>query len=294
MLKKAQETSVGTPVYLVILIAAIAVIAIVIFTVALPKMKKLSDRDICRNSFIIRSHTKPGGTESVWPLNCHTNFINVEKDGIYIKRYGIDEDKSRDVSFKRGEKLSEKEDKIKRYIANQMYDCWYQSNKGQSDPWGDWHLGTRTHCMICADISFDSELSEDIGKIDDFVDFLNKEEVHKVLGVSYSDYFGEKLEIEEDFYIDTSKQYLVLYKLDDLGAGHVVLLGTGGGCGAGALLAWLGPPGMAAGTVGGCVIGFAASVYTSRRDSQKKSDLQAKILLVEAEAVEPGFCHRIG
>lgn len=284
MLKKAQE-SVGTPVSLVLVLAAIAVLAILLLVILAPKILKLPDREICKLSVIARSKTTMMGMESDLPLNCRTNFITVKKDGIY-------EDGNIEVRFNKGEKPSEKEEKIKRYIANQMYDCWYQFNKGQSDPWGDWHLGTRVHCMICADINFEEEFREEVGKIKDFGEFLNKEKV-SLSKETYSEYFGGKLEMEEDIYINTSQPYLVLYRLQDQGVGGGIWGLTFAGCTAGSIAAAFGPIGWTLGVGGGCVVGFGTGVYRYIFGANEV-DLQAGIFFVPAEVVKPGFCHRIG
>jgi len=287
MLKRAQESA-GAPVNLLIVLIAIAVAFVVILGYILPSFLKISDRENCRLSVIARSQTKILKTESELALNCHTNIIDIKKDGIY-------RDGNIDVAFKRGETVSDTEYKVKKYIANQMYDCWYQFNEGQSDPWGDWHLGTIRHCVICADINFDPEFNEKISKIIGFGEFINEEPYSRTSKDTYADYLGGRLEMDEDIYIDTSQPHLVLYQLQDLGQFGGVLSVATAVCGPLAIGAAFGPIGWAtAGT--GCVIGFAGGIYKYMvgRDNPEEVNLRASIIFAPTDAVKTGVCSIIG
>ncbi len=295
MLKKAQESA-GVPVHLLLIVIAIAALAVIFFIYLFPKLVEFPEREMCRLSVIAKSETKVTGSESEIPLNCHTNLLDIKKDGIY-------KDGNIDVVFKRGENVPDTEDKIKKYVANQMYDCWYQFNEGQSDPWGDWGLGTTQHCVICADINFDSEFNEKIPKIDKFGEFLNTEKFSRSSKETYAKYLGgdiETIEGSEDLYIDTSQPHLVLYRLKDLGAGGGIFLSTVVGCGTGAgataianVVVGVGTAVWAAGTGIGCIVGFAGGVYHYIIGAEQVN-LEAKVYLAPSDAVDKSKCGRIG
>lgn len=296
MLKKAQaqEETVSFP----LAIAALAVILILLFVFILPELRKLPEREVCRLSVIAKSNSQIFGQESHLQLNCPTNIVDIRKDGIY-------QDDKIDKVFKKSEAQSDKEEKIKKYIAGQMYDCWYKFEKGKVDPWGDWNLGKTVHCVVCADINFDPEFSEKNKEINDFGEFLNNEPISKLSKETYSEYLGGKIEeVHEasgaDLYIDTTKPHLVLFRLSDLGVGGVVSGATLAGCGVGMvgtaivnMIPVIGQGGWIVGTGIGCVVGFAGGVYTYFSGVDEIS-LEANVLLLPADVVKPGYCDRLG
>ncbi len=193
----------------------ILIIAIILFGFA----KELSDglikqtnKEICKLSVLKKAQFKilKAGMESDSPLECHTNYIDITEKGIYIS--DNKKDKDLDVKFK-GKTKEESNEVIKRYLANQLYDCWYQFGEGKIDFLGEIDFGkSNVRCFPCANIRFEEpflnsftysdwekyldETDTPLGK-SSYKKFLN----YKDTGVYSDEYKGKPLNTEAGGYM---------------------------------------------------------------------------------------------
>jgi len=129
-----------------IIILIVLIIMVLIVRTYNEKIGEQAAKDLCRVSVLSKSKTKAFGVEGGSYLNCPANYIEINKDGIFFN----DE---KDVNLK-GKTKQEKEEIIKRFLANQLYDCWYQFGEGKIDFLGDWDVGIwgDKRCFPCAKI----------------------------------------------------------------------------------------------------------------------------------------------
>jgi len=191
--KKAFGTVQATIISVIIIAVAFGIL--LIFLRYLP-YRQMADREACHDSVILRSNQLLGGLvesgKAIVPLKCKTQYITI--------------------------KTSDKE-KIKRIIADQMYDCWWMLGEGKYDffPWTTSHkLGyglTASPCMICSVIKFEGQ-AKNIENID-IVDYLV---THIVPGKNetYADYFlgQENTVLPAELNVNnisTDKDYAILF-----------------------------------------------------------------------------------
>jgi hypothetical protein len=167
-----------------------------------------SDREVCRASVVAKWATTHVMADSIFQLNCKSHLTAIKGDSLPKSQIAA-------------------EDYIKKQIANEMYDCWYEFNMGQfkldsiltvlksSNSWGSKQL-----CIVCADITFDKALSENYPIITGFNNWTINNTVPGQ-DYTYYDYFtnnlGEDVKdqvkarpVTEDE-INTSKDYQVLF-----------------------------------------------------------------------------------
>ena len=130
-------------------------------TVAIAQVGKDSvDRELCRDEILLRSSLKIGGQTLFSNLdNCKTDFVEVERKEI-------------------GDKNSIDKYKVHKLMADEMYDCWYQFERGEKDflPDVDAWAGDNW-CFVCSRLDFDKDSSDDLPEInvDEFNSFLANE-----------------------------------------------------------------------------------------------------------------------
>jgi hypothetical protein len=96
-------------------------------------------RESCRSSVIVKANAKIA--DNAISLNCHTQFVDIKKNGVIKNGNNIDSPLN--------------EDGVKRAIADELYDCWYEFGEGKIQPFGSELLQNKKHCVICSEISFD-------------------------------------------------------------------------------------------------------------------------------------------
>lgn len=162
-----------------------------------------SDREMCRVSVVAKWASRHVAAEDLFDLECKSRIITIDK------------------SMLSG--ASNQDEEIKRIIANEMYDCWYQFNRGQFDfenmfstAWS----GPKNVCAVCADIRFDSGVSSAHPVVDGFNSWIID---NKVPGKDYTYYDYLTNENAEDAKnefkaattdtIDTTKAYQVVFSI---------------------------------------------------------------------------------
>jgi len=222
-----------------------------------------SDREICRDSVLLRERSKVLEHPVLGELKCKTENVQID---------------------------STDEDEINRIFAEEMYDCWYQFGEGEKDFLSDYNFaGGDNWCFVCSTIDFSEKTKDSISVVDDLDDYLASERVPFAGEVTFFEYFfgeGSYLEDGSSFLdIDTSdKKYVVFFadKRMDKGwllnptkieASDWVLMGTGCsiGGGVGAVVGSIIPgAGTVAGAAIGCGIGTIivniAEIATKRTD----------------------------
>ena len=132
-------------------------------TVTIAQVGKESiDRELCRDEVLLKASLKLGGQTLLSHLdNCETDFIEVERKNIGDKDFVDDY-------------------KVHTLLAGEMYDCWYQFERGKKDflPDVDAWAGDNW-CFVCSRFDFDKETSDDLPEIDidEFNSFLANEPI---------------------------------------------------------------------------------------------------------------------
>ncbi len=240
--------------------------------------KFITERDpveLCKLSVVAKAGTTYAGAELTSPfkdLNCQTTRITISEKGIKSSKPGEDkkfsDDKTKNSNF------------VKKVIADELHDCWYQFGEGKINFWGDFDSGKR--CVICSDIRFDDS-AKDKNKlpptIEDFGKYLFTEFKP---GTSYYDFLtsgsrgdlGSPITDTGKTVIDTGKGYSVLHvtakedlKVKAIGAALAgAIIGCKVGATAGTIAtSWTGPGAAVGGAVGGaagCLGGFIVGIGT--------------------------------
>jgi hypothetical protein len=107
-------------------------------------------REACRDSVLAKTNAKLA--EDAISFNCHTQFVDIQKNGVIKNGQNIDSPLTDEV--------------VSRSFANELYDCWYEFGAGQLEPFGNTYVGSTMHCMECAEINFDPNIIEAINKGD--------------------------------------------------------------------------------------------------------------------------------
>jgi len=248
-------------------------------------------REVCRTSVIIRSNALTKGEfKYEYPLKCETEYIKI--------------------------KTTDRE-KIKKCLADIMYDCWYMLGEGKinffkQDPTLKRYT---THCVICAVIEFDEKVQEEIPQINlkELYEYLTNKKI-PTKNITYWQYFTLSenpttiLEDKDFPYIYTNKKYAVIFGLAErstllgtVAGGAGGLIGVKTGAGIGALIGSIIPiGGTAAGAIIGGGIGLVIGSLGGYLLEQKAEDLlQAPYYFIfnlvpyEANEIKNFGCDRI-
>ena len=151
---------------ILILMLIVAIILIIFANNIVKNLGHDIPREVCRASVLAKYGTRMPKvhTESPLDLQCFTQIVNVRKNGIYKTYYnGIERREVRLEKFNTGDDSDDIKKKIRKVMAGEMYDCWYQFHRGQYDIFGDWAGSTTSgvsRCIICSEINFDESLSK--------------------------------------------------------------------------------------------------------------------------------------
>jgi hypothetical protein len=242
---------------IILILVAAGVIAFVIFN---GMLKTDSDKEMCRASVVAKWMAKRVGSEDIFQLNCKSHITKITEATLLGAR--------------------KPEDEIKKIIATEMYDCWYMFNRGQFDFENMFKTaltGPKQICVVCADISFDSKVSDKYKTVTGFNTWTIDNNVPGK-DYSYYDYLtnngGE--DIKNDVKatalpadsIDTTKEYQVVFAVvEGSAAQNFVQAGTTiavGMVGARLLGAKIGAAaGTALGGPIGTVVGLGAGWFIS-------------------------------
>ena len=113
-------------------------------------------REICKTSVITAENTMLLKADSPFQLQCFTRTVQIEQGDKEIKpkkrlyRFQVD---------------SQKE--LEKVISEEIAGCWLQMGEGERNPFGAYaNWGQNTRCVVCSEISFDSEIVKDYQYID--------------------------------------------------------------------------------------------------------------------------------
>lgn len=216
---------------LVTMIILITSFIIVIFLLVRLNLQEISDKEICRNSIIMKDKT---GISSA-PLNCKINYLCISADNKCEK---MPNSKIQEVKTK---------EEVYKILADETVDCWWMFGEGKINYAGK-EMTPGKHCAICSQIFFDENIKEEIfpdGKIEkrDFHNYLATQEM-KGKDKTYTEYyFGTKN--PSDIYsgdfgsLDTGKIYWVMTGVNS--EVDYSKWGTGAGIAVGAALAIFAP-----------------------------------------------------
>lgn len=205
MLNKKSEMGVMIQVILIIIIAAIL---IGLFAKIYLETRNLNAIEKCRLSVLAKekiSQLASAGTrvfDSPTKLECYANYIDVTPKKIY-------KNQNKQSAF------PYTEDNLNKILAMEMYDCWYQFGQGRIKPFT---AGKR--CVICAQITFDSDFQTQNPKILGFDEYLENTKIPRT-ETTYLDYLTNKQSgkilnpspqgTQTKLEIDTTRQYYILY-----------------------------------------------------------------------------------
>ncbi len=182
MKKSQMQWTLGT----ILLFAFIAIVVLILAGQILGIFQETNTREVCRLSIIAAAKTdfKILGRQVVASpikLKCKMLFMDVDDKGVSINGNLKDKFGSTDA-----------EEKLKRAVANEMYDCWYQVadvNASGENPFGGFGFTlSETKCLLCTRIKFAKDFKK--AGFTNFKDWLNS---NGPLGrdTKYSDYFGK-------------------------------------------------------------------------------------------------------
>jgi hypothetical protein len=196
--------------WLIIIIILIISAAILIYFVTRMMQSGMDKREVCRQSVVLRSKSimgiEPG---RVLPLNCETQVYKIK---------------------------TMEENKIKKNIADALYDCWYMMGEGKLDFLSE--TDGKNACVICGIIKFDEDLRGK--KIDGIVDYLINTKIPGK-NITYMEYFleGNREKIEKDIlkeenFVDslyTNQDYAIIFVIVEAPEAEEflkVIIGVGG------------------------------------------------------------------
>jgi len=303
------------------LIILIMIITVVLVTFTYKMISTLSGglpREICRTSVLARYSSKLPGLEQEpkFDVECYTQVLNIDKKGIEKIAYnGVSRKKFRLVSFKNMD-VEEKEEAIRRNLANEMFDCWYQFHRGKLDFYGDWggEFSTeRTRCIVCTEVNFDSSVKEELSssKLTGLQKFLFTKLITQK-DFTYMEYFfniedkneltADMQNVDKDFgdeiFID--KQYSIVYSVTKEKAwgkalafsGAWTLTGAAAGAKVGLVLApWTAGVSVVAMGVGGAIVGGGLAFATLGYDLLTEPEKEGIPGMIFQESSElPNIC----
>jgi hypothetical protein len=207
--KKAELTT-KQIVTLIILIVSFIVILFFIFKLSL---KEKTDKEICRNSVILKDQ----GKIFSGPLDCKTNYLCIysekECNGFFTEKIKV---------------KKENKTEIMKTIAEEMSDCKWMFGDDKKLRYTGGPTSTGVDCAICSIISFDEGIQKQVPSISylEFYNFLEKNFLKE--GESYLNYLYQKesltnfkvqsqfsnLNINENV-INTSEKYSVITGIDN-------------------------------------------------------------------------------
>ncbi|GIU68525.1 MAG: hypothetical protein KatS3mg001_375 [Candidatus Pacearchaeota archaeon] len=207
---KKGELTTKQIVTLIILIVSFIVILFFIFRL---NLKEKTDKEICRNSVVLRDQ----GKIFSGPLDCKTNYLCLyskkECSEFFTEKIKI-------------EKLEKTE--LMKHIAEEMADCRWMFGEDKKLRYTGGSTSTGVDCAICSIISFDEEIQNKIPEISykEFYNFLEKNSLEE--GESYLKYLYDvdslsSLQIQEQFsninidedIIRTSEKYSIITGIDN-------------------------------------------------------------------------------
>lgn len=265
-MKKSGVTAVQTLASIIIVLIGAGII--LYFLAYLPYKEEIS-KQACHQSVILRSKSiaglKPG--QALVPLNCKTEEIVIKTTD---------------------------EERIKKEIANAMYDCWWMLGEGKLNFFSrGWTKDV--YCVICSRIKFDEKVQEKIKKINDLDSYLQNTKIPKH-NITYAEYFttekAPQIAKESPVSLDTDKEYLLVYALIERTAAPERIVGIASAIGILILTRGKGNIGLGSGILkGGLAFGaYKAGSWLAGKVHNwivgSDSDYYVAFGLIEADAEE--------
>jgi hypothetical protein len=172
----------------------IVLIVGIILVVAVKRMSDIdNDREICRLSVLKKAETMIAKLPTQSSIECDTNYIQIKKEGIYLNN-------KKKLRFE--DKIKEKSgDQIKSFLADQMFDCWYQFLEGKVDFAGvESIVDSPSRCFICSSINFEEDYLEGF-TFEEWELYLKDKELKK--GGSYFNYLTSNNDKKTSIYPDS-------------------------------------------------------------------------------------------
>ncbi|MBS3172250.1 hypothetical protein J4438_01550 [Candidatus Woesearchaeota archaeon] len=177
------------------------------------------DRESCKASVLFKERSKLLGKPLIDDVSCETNLIDIN---------------------------SKDEIEIKKTIANEMYDCWYQFGQGERDFLDTWDFGKGdNYCFVCSRIDFSEETQKEISQVTGLFDYLSNEPLplHNQESFFVNMYGEDANQLDSqsilDVYSTDKPLYIVFFAdkrtVNDLGSSWVTA-GASGLCAAGIVL----------------------------------------------------------
>jgi hypothetical protein len=116
------------------------------------------------------------------------------------------------------------DDAVKKKIADSMLSCWKMVGRGQLDPYAKYD-DDKVYCLICSDVTFEPELvtlmKERNYKVRDVFYWLATHNAPNLKTSYYEELYLTKPDTREilemknqDFPLDTSQQYSIIWRMD--------------------------------------------------------------------------------
>ena len=203
MKNKKGELTTKQLVTMIILIVSFVIVLFLLFRL---NLGETSNKEICRNSVVLKSQSALISGS----LNCRTNYLCISGGG----------DCEEIPVTSKIEVNSKNSEEIMKSLADEMSDCWWVFGEGKVD-YADAGSFERLVCSICSIVEFDEKVNEETSEISylEFYDYLRrtqKKGSQSYLNYLYSanslDVFDDKF-IPEDYLDNTfefDKTYFVL------------------------------------------------------------------------------------
>lgn len=238
-----KRGQVSSQTVLIIFAVAVAVAFAVWFTVGKSAIEAQDVIGACRLSTILSSWqlkqdvlvTKLEVMDSPFSLDCKTLFTEITKEGINRAKVPI--------SFGKGATPSQKKDKLREAIMQEMKQCWYMFGQGRVKVEEAVDTEGKTACIVCSEIVPTKEFVDDMQKnspevlkLDKMYAYAAGNKVPPENSVPYLDYMLDNAKVRPDISvegevskpgvkyvpepeIDLSKRYSVVFAVADRGAG---------------------------------------------------------------------------
>ena len=175
----------------------------------------LIPRTACKESVELNSalHIKTFDPPS--RIKCPTDYVEFGKDNVRYQYGGLDE------RFDLPASQNERENAVKRAMADEIYQCWNQFGEGRKDLFG----GPKKYCSVCSVFHFDGKDSEIRGFYSYLMSNTVPDDELARKGITYFDYMqgyskkgiydkdviSQNRKLLDETPMDTSKSYAVVF-----------------------------------------------------------------------------------
>lgn len=180
----------------VVLITITMVVLLGLGKIIVDFIQDSASNESCRNSVILSANIKSvvSGQKTV-NLNCPTQQIEIV---------------STDLS------------KVKRQLADELYQCYWKFGEGKVDPFSEWGDDTKNVCAVCSVILFSDSVQNKVGTVNGFSKYLVETTIPQSTqtyyermnsGISLTEQDKRAIISVEDT-IDTSRKYATVFVIN--------------------------------------------------------------------------------